>query len=303
MDINHRRSQNVQIEDYLGKKKEIVDKSLKKYIPPKDIYPNQIHEAINYSIFNGGKRLRPILAIAVCEMLSESSRKVLPAACAVELVHCSSLLLDDLPCIDNDDYRRGKPTCHKVFGENITILASYAMLSLAFEIVADNLNINKDKITKIVASLAHSAGSKGLVGGEVSDIISEGGRCNRKILEYIHMHKTAMLIEASVYIGAITGNADKNELKSLTKYGRDVGLAFQVADDILDITSSFKKMGKKTKKDAVLKKATYPSLYGIDKSIKILQKLKQDAVSHLVVFGKKACILEGIADYVASRTN
>lgn len=278
MDINHRLTQI----------KKLVDRALKKYLPSENTYPPQLHKAMRYSIFNGGKRIRPILAIATCQMLGGPIQRVLPPACAIELIHCSTLILDDLPCMDNDDYRRGKPTCHRVFGEDTAILAGYAMILLAFEILSTHLKTPPEKTIRIISHLAHAAGSRGLTGGQVIDLASEGKRINKKTLEYIHLHKTAMLIEASVYTGAIIGNATKRQLERLTNYGRKIGLAFQIADDLLDISGDKKKV-------------TYPGIYGVSKSREILQKLKKEAISNLSTFGKRADILRGIADYVISR--
>lgn len=278
------------INKYLPTKKAVIDKALRKLMPAKNSFPNSIHKAMHYSIFNGGKRIRPILAIAACETLGGNIKIALPAACAIELIHCSSLILDDLPCMDNDDYRRGKPTCHKVFGEDITILANNALLLLAFEIIGNIKSISPDKKIRIITKLARSTGSQGLVGGQIIDLESEGKTIDKKTLGYIHLHKTAMLIESSVYTGALIGNATESQLKSLSNYGRNIGLAFQIADDILDITGDFKK-------------ATYPNLYGINKTRKILQNLKKDAISNLSIFGKKADILRDIADYIINRTN
>lgn len=263
------------IKNYFAKEKKIVDKALKRYLPPKDAYPPQLHKAMYYSIFNGGKRIRPILAIAACQTLGGDIRQALPSACALELIHCSTLVLDDLPCMDDDDFRRGKPTCHRVFGEDIAILASSAHLGLAFEILGKSN-------PKIITHIAHAYGSKGLIGGQAMDLA--GGD-----LRYIHLHKTAMLIEASVYTGAIIGNATKKQLAALTRYGRAIGLAFQISDDLLDVGSDKSE------------KATYPGLYGISKSKKILDSLKKEAIKNLVGFGKRAEILKGIAEYIVSR--
>lgn len=254
----------------------IIENALKKYLPPSGTYPTQLHRAMRYSVLNGGKRIRPVLAIAVCEALGGSIKHVLPAACAIELIHCSTLILDDLPCMDNDDYRRGKPSCHKAFGEDTAILASSALMGLAFEILG---KVN----SKIITYTAHAYGSKGLIGGQTVDLA--GGD-----IRYIHLHKTAMLFEASVYAGAIAGNADKKQLAALTRYGRDIGLAFQIADDLLDIKGENKE------------KATYPGLYGIKKSKKILEDLKKDAISNLAGFGRKADRLREIAEYIVKRS-
>lgn len=278
MDINQRL---IQI-------KEQVDRALKRYLPPKNTYPRQIHDAMHYSIFNGGKRIRPILTIATCQMLGGSIQIALPAACAIELIHCSTLILDDLPCMDNDDFRRGKPTCHRVFGEDIAILAGYALLVRAFEILSKNLKIPEDVKLSVIGHLADAIGSRGLIGGQVLDLEVEGKECDKKTLAYIHKHKTSMLIEASIYTGALIGNANKNQLRYLKAYGEDIGMTFQIVDDILDI-----------KED--IKKATYPGLYGVEKTKKILEDLRKDAFSNLSIFGKKADTLRGITDYIINR--
>lgn len=262
--------------------KNLVDKALTKYIPPKNTYPKKLHQAMHYSVFNGGKRIRPILAISTCRMLGGTIQKILPSACAIELIHCSTLILDDLPCMDNDDFRRGKPTCHRVFGEDTAILTGYALLVLAFEILSLYSN------EKVITYLARAVGSRGLIGGQAVDLETEEKGCNEKTLRYIHLNKTARLIEGSVYTGAIMSNANKKQLQHLSNYGRDIGLAFQISDDILDMEGD-------------IKKATYPALYGIEKTKKILKILKKRAISNLTMFGKRADVLREITDYIINR--
>jgi len=293
----------MQIKEYLKEKAKEVDLFLDKFLPPETAYPEVIHKSLRYSIFAGGKRIRPILCIAAYETVTEQPyQKIAPLFCALELVHTYSLIHDDLPCIDNDDYRRGKLTNHKVFGENIAVLAGDSLLTLAFEFLS-RAAIERNILLKIIEEFSYSIGTKGLIGGQVVDIISEGEKISKKTLKYIHLHKTASLIESSLKIGALAAGAKPKELSALGKYGQNIGLAFQVADDILDVVGNAKNMGKTLGKDEAVEKATYVKVYGLQKAKLILNDLVSEAVSALNVFREKQKPLVEIANFIAYRDN
>lgn len=244
----------------------LVELNLNRYISSKDEYPPVIYKAVKYSLFAGGKRLRPILTLLAAKACGFSYLDVMPAACAMEMVHTYSLIHDDLPAMDNDDFRRGKPTLHKKYGEAIAILAGDALLTSAFECLmmcSKNKKIKAENIIKAALELADGAGMRGMIGGQVLDITSEGKKINAQELAYLHKCKTGALIRASVLIGGILSNANKNKLELLKKFGEKTGLAFQIVDDILDVTGNEKKMGKKLRKDEKVNKATYPSVFGL----------------------------------------
>uniref|UniRef100_A0A7N0UBY3 Geranylgeranyl diphosphate synthase n=1 Tax=Kalanchoe fedtschenkoi TaxID=63787 RepID=A0A7N0UBY3_KALFE len=268
--------------------------------------PLKIHESMRYSLLAGGKRVRPILCLAACELVGGEERMAMPSACAVEMIHTMSLIHDDLPCMDNDDLRRGKPTNHKVFGEDVAVLAGDALLSFAFEHIAvSTAGVSKGRILRAVAELAKAIGSEGLVAGQVVDICSEGlPDVGLDHLEYIHVHKTAALLEAAVVLGAIMGGGSDEEVERLRKFARYIGLLFQVVDDILDVTKSSQELGKTAGKDLVADKTTYPKLLGIEKSREFAAKLNADAQAQLVGFDQeKAAPLVALANYIAHREN
>lgn len=279
---------------YLKNKKIIVDNALEKYFPKSADEPAIINSAMKYSVFAGGKRLRPILCLAACEICGGVAKNVMPTACGIEMLHTYSLIHDDLPSMDNDDYRRGKLTSHKKFGEAVAILAGDGLLTKAFEIIEP----------KVVKEIASAAGTKGMVGGQAADLQMAGsGRQaadNRKKLEYIHIHKTAKMIEVSLTAGGTIAGATKKQLQSLSNYGKKIGLAFQIADDILDIIGNKKKLGKNGS-DLKNKKLTYPSVYGMEKSKQKAEALVKSAKNDLKILGKKAFILNKIADYIVKR--
>ncbi|XP_071722434.1 geranylgeranyl pyrophosphate synthase, chloroplastic-like [Rutidosis leptorrhynchoides] len=289
---------------YMIQKATSVNEALNAAVPLRE--PKTIHEAMRYSLLAGGKRVRPMLCIAACELVGGVESMAMPAACAVEMIHTMSLIHDDLPCMDNDDLRRGKPTNHKVFGEDVAVLAGDALLSFAFEHMAvATPNVSPARILRAVGELAKSIGTEGLVAGQVVDITSEGMTdVGLEHLEFIHVHKTAALLEASVVLGAIMGGGNNEEVENLRKFARYIGLLFQVVDDILDVTKSSQELGKTAGKDLVADKTTYPKLLGIEKSKEFAEKLKRDAEEALVGFDQeKAAPLYALTYYIAYRQN
>ncbi|XP_077217158.1 geranylgeranyl pyrophosphate synthase, chloroplastic-like [Tasmannia lanceolata] len=268
--------------------------------------PETIHMAMRYSLLSGGKRVRPVLCIAACELVGGSEITAMPSACAVEMIHTMSLIHDDLPCMDNDDLRRGKPTNHKVFGEAIALLAGDALLAFAFELMATGTAVTSpEKLVRAMGELAKAIGPEGLVAGQVVDIISTGLKdVGLDQLEFIHLHKTAALLEGSVVIGAILGGGSDEEVEKLRIFARRVGLLFQVVDDILDVTKSTQELGKTAGKDLVADKVTYPKLLGLEKSREFAEQLNRDAKDQLLGFDpEKAAPLICLADYIAYRQN
>ncbi|EPS67835.1 hypothetical protein M569_06939, partial [Genlisea aurea] len=291
---------------YLAEKAAAVNTALDLAIPLRQ--PLKVHESMRYSLLAGGKRVRPILCIAACELVGGQGTAAMPAACAVEMVHTMSLMHDDLPCMDNDDLRRGKPTNHKVFGEGLAILGGDALLAGAFEHVARATaeeGIPADKIVRSIAELAKCVGAEGLVAGQVVDISSEGlESVTLQDLEFIHLHKTAALLEAAVVMGAIIGGGDDEKVEKLRKFARSIGLLFQVVDDILDITRSSDELGKTAGKDLASDKTTYPKILGLDKSRLFADKLKKVALEQLAGFDPiTAAPLLALTNYIARRGN
>jgi len=300
------------IKRYLQEKKEIVDSALEKYFPNRPdsageaVFPNSLYKAIQYSLFAGGKRIRPILSMAAFEAIGGRGDKILPFACALEMIHTYSLIHDDLPALDNDDYRRGKPTCHKVFGESIGILAGDALLTEAFKLMTDRtiqeFSIhNGGSILDVINEVAQAVGMSGMVGGQVLDIESEGKEVDFPTLQYIHTHKTGALILVSVRVGAKLGGASEETLKALTHYGERIGLAFQIADDILNVEGKAALLGKKTGSDLSRGKATYPVLLGLEESKRRGKELVELAVKAVESFGPEAEPLREIAWFILSR--
>lgn len=236
-----------------------VDKALNEYLPAAEVYPSTIHEAMRYSVFAGGKRLRPILTIAAAEAVGGSMEQVMPVACALELIHTYSLVHDDLPAMDNDDFRRGRPTNHKVYGEAMAILVGDALLTQAFEVIAGTaVKVSPDKVNQVTLEIARAAGSLGLIGGQVVDTLSEDQVIDGQVLEYIHRHKTGALFRVAVRAGAILSGASAEELAALTTYAEQMGLAFQIKDDLLDIEGDEAKIGKPVGSDVKNKKPPIP---------------------------------------------
>jgi geranylgeranyl diphosphate synthase, type II len=302
------------IKRYIKDKKEMVDSALERYFPNrpeskgKGPFPTSLYKAIQYSLFAGGKRIRPILSMASFEAVGGKGEGILPFACALEMIHTYSLIHDDLPAMDNDDYRRGKPTCHKVFGEAVGILAGDALLTEAFQLMTHQAIQELPKhrgglVLHVIHEVAQAAGMLGMVGGQVLDIESEGKEVDFPTLQYIHTHKTGALILVSVRLGARLGGASEEVLKALTRYGEGVGLAFQIADDILNIEGNATQLGKKTGSDLSRRKATYPTLLGIEESKKRAKELVEMSVNTIRSLGAEAEPLREIARFVLSREN
>lgn len=290
--------------EYLKEKGKIVEEALDRYLPKESEMPVTLHKAMRYSMMAGGKRIRPILCIASCEAVGGKAKKALPVACALEMVHTYSLIHDDLPAMDNDDFRRGRPTNHKVFGEAVAILAGDALLTEAFRIMT-NSNLRKtirpDAILDVISDLAKASGSFGMVGGQVVDMESEGIEIDLPTLEYLHTRKTGALILASIKGGAKIGEGTYEEIEALTRYGECLGLAFQIADDILDIEGNIEETGKDVGSDLERKKATYPSILGMPASKERASELIDMAIDSLRGFDEKAEPLREIAKYVVER--
>jgi geranylgeranyl diphosphate synthase, type II len=286
---------------YLNQRRDQVEAALDTSIEV--VYPEKIYEAMRYSLLAGGKRLRPILCLATCELAGGTLEMAIPTACALEMIHTMSLIHDDLPAMDNDDYRRGKLTNHKVFGEDIAILAGDGLLAYAFEYLAVHTQgVAADRLLKVVARLGNAVAATGLVGGQVVDLDCEGATdVTISTLNFIHTHKTGALLEAAVVSGAELASADANTLEKLTQYARNIGLAFQIIDDVLDITATDEELGKTAGKDLQAQKATYPSLWGVAESRRQAEQLVQEAKAALAIFGDKALPLIAIADYIIER--
>ena len=271
-------------------------------------YPERLSESMRYSLLAGGKRIRPALCLAACELVGGDMETAMPTACALEMIHTMSLIHDDLPSMDNDDFRRGKPTNHKVYGEEMAILAGDALLSHAFEYIGrETKGVDADKVLRVIVDVGKCVGSEGLVGGQVVDILSEGAgpeNVTIETLQYIHAHKTGALLEVSVTAGAILGGASEEQIGKLERYAQNIGLAFQVVDDILDCTASSEELGKTAGKDEAVGKTTYPSLVGMEESKRIAAELISKAKAELEGFdAKKVAPLLGLADYIQNRKN
>jgi geranylgeranyl diphosphate synthase type II len=266
-------------------------------------YPEKIYEAMRYSLMAGGKRLRPILCLATCELMGGPIEQALPTACALEMIHTMSLIHDDLPAMDNDDYRRGKLTNHKVYGEDVAILAGDGLLAYAFEyIAAQTRNVAPHRVLQVIARVGRAVGAAGLVGGQVVDLEVEGKPdVAIETLTFIHRHKTAALLDASVVSGAMLAGAEAEDIDRLSKYAQDIGLAFQIVDDVLDITATQEELGKTAGKDLQAQKATYPSFWGIEESKRQAQQLVDSAKAELNIYGAAALPLQAIADYITAR--
>ena len=289
------------LSQYLERNTEAVNRALDRFLPKATAKPPTIHKAMRYSLFAGGKRMRPALCLAAAEACGGDTEKAMPMACAVECIHTYSLIHDDLPAMDNDDYRRGKLTNHKVFGEGIAILAGDALLTQAFEIAAFFEPVSRYSLKDILLDLAQAAGSRKLIAGQVADLECEGKKINTSQLRYIHECKTSALLCCSVRLGGMSANCTENQLAALTDFGYHVGLAFQVIDDILDVTQTSEQLGKTAGKDVAAQKATYPAIVGLDKSRKIAQALTEKAFAALAPFKGKAVALEALASFLLNR--
>jgi geranylgeranyl diphosphate synthase type II len=289
------------LQDYLASRTTAVNRALDQFLPAATAKPVTIHRAMRYSLFAGGKRIRPALCLAAAATCGGEEADAYPLACAVECIHTYSLVHDDLPAMDNDDYRRGKLTNHKVFGEGVAVLAGDALLTQAFEIAARCKGWPRYPHQTIVLELARAAGSLQLIAGQVADLEGEGKRLSAGQLRYIHERKTSALLCCSVRLGGMSANCTPAQLKALTAFGYNVGLAFQVIDDILDVTQTSEKLGKTAGKDTKAQKATYPSIVGLEQSRKIAAQLTQRAFNSLKIFRGKAVALEALAGFLLRR--
>lgn len=281
-------------EKYLENKKNVIDEALDKYLPTEEEPTSIIYKAMRYSVFSGGKRIRPILTLAAAELLGNDSKKVIKAACGIELIHTFSLIHDDLPSIDNDDFRRGKPSNHKVFGEAIALLAGDALLVSGFDLVIKNSEvkeIKKQAVLKLIKEICFCIGTENMLGGQVEDINLKDENIKKDDLINLYMKKTAALICLSIRAGAILSGAKQNELKALTKYGENIGLAFQIIDDMLDIMQDQRDIGK----------PTYANKFGLKESKSESERLIKEAKDALDIFENKAETLKNIADYLLTR--
>ena len=290
------------IKQYFKRKAELVERELDRLLPAETETPPTIHQAMRYSVFAGGKRLRPILAIAAGEIFGASESELLPAASALEMIHTYSLIHDDLPAMDNDDLRRGMPTCHVKFGEAMAILAGDALLTQAFVTLADYETSHPDRKARVISEVAKAAATKNaLIGGQVLDMQSEGKPVSGQQLEEIHRGKTGALIRCSIRVGAILGGASEAELNALTVYGEKAGLAFQVADDLLDEIGTSEELGKTAGKDAASHKATYTALYGIHSAREMAERLCREAIAAVRNLERDTKVLESIARFIVER--
>ncbi|MCK4261528.1 polyprenyl synthetase family protein [bacterium] len=281
---------------YRDEKKKLIDEALDKYLPPESEPPEIIHRAMRSALFPGGKRLRPMLTLSAAEIVGSDSQKVLPTACALELIHTYSLIHDDLPALDNDDERRGRPSCHKAFGEDIAVLAGDALLTLAFDLLSRNgqvEGVKKEEALSIIEEITRAIGTRGMIGGQVDDLKLED--ITQPQLESIHRRKTGALMEVCLKAGAVLGGGKPREIEALSRYGQSIGLAFQIVDDILDADDA--------EKDAAggKGKTSYPAIFGLEKSKQKATELIKEAKAQLSIFGKKGKVLEEIAGLIMDR--
>jgi geranylgeranyl diphosphate synthase, type II len=294
----------VDILRYIQEQKALVDEALTRYLPGEEHYPPAIFQAMRYSVFAGGKRVRPILAIAAAEALGGTAADVLPLACALECIHTYSLIHDDLPALDDDDYRRGRLTNHKVFGEANAILAGDALLTFAFELMGDARHWPQfvpERVVQVMHEVAYAIGTFGMIGGQVVDLQMEGQDIDLPALQYIHAHKTGALIRTSVRSGAILGGGSPAAVEALTHYGTHIGLAFQIMDDILDVRGDEQLMGKALRKDDARRKATYPRLVGLAESEVRAQAAVTASIAALDIIGERGAVLRDLAHFIIAR--
>jgi geranylgeranyl diphosphate synthase type II len=289
--------------DFFQQDHAAIEAALEKLLPAEAIPPASIHRAMRYSVFAGGKRIRPILCYESAKLFASDTTPAIPVGCALEFIHTYSLIHDDLPALDNDDLRRGKATNHKVFGEAIAILAGDALLTLAFQTLA-NSAIEPARRVRVISEIAAAAGTvDGMVGGQVADIEAEKKPADAATLEYIHRSKTAALICGSIVAGAIAGGAGEQDVERLRRFGQQIGWAFQVVDDILDVSESSAALGKTAGKDQAQQKATYPALVGLEKSREIANDLETKALRELDCYGQRATRLRQLAQFLVARRN
>jgi geranylgeranyl diphosphate synthase, type II len=301
--FQHRSGGRLSTPDFFQQDHAAIEAALEKLLPPEAAPPASIHRAMRYSVFAGGKRIRSILCYESAKLFSSDPASAIPVGCALEFIHTYSLIHDDLPALDNDDLRRGKATNHKVFGEAIAILAGDALLTLAFQTLA-NSAIEPARRVRVMSEVAAAAGTiNGMVGGQVADIEAEKKPADAAMLEYIHRSKTAALICGSIVAGAIAGGATDEDVERLRRFGQQIGWAFQVVDDILDVSESSAALGKTAGKDQAQQKTTYPALYGLEKSREIANDLETKALRELDCYGQRATRLRQLAQFVVARRN
>ena len=292
------------LRDYLAAQQQVIDRELERLVPPETAPPATIHRAMRYSLFAGGKRIRPVLCVEAARTISDAPKGIETAACSLEFVHTYSLIHDDLPALDDDDYRRGKLTSHKVFGEAMAILTGDALLTLAFQTLSHMNSVGDDRKTRIIAELSVAAGTVGgMIGGQVADLEGEGKMPDARLLESIHRAKTGALLRASVRMGAIYAGADDRQLSAISSYGEHIGLAFQIVDDMLDVEQSTEALGKTAGKDAQQQKITFPAVYGLVESRRMADKERLSAHEALEMFGARAGRLRELADLIVQRTS
>ena len=292
---------SVSLKEYIKRNSERVDHALNRFLPPASTRPSVIHRAMRYSLFAGGKRLRPILAVASAEACGGRASQALAVASAVECIHTYSLIHDDLPCMDNDDFRRGKPTSHKVFGEGMAVLAGDALLTIAFEIAAASQPTSRHPQAAFVRELAHASGSLFLVAGQAADLEGEGKKISPAQLQFIHERKTSALLTCAMRLGAMSANATPARLRAVTQAGHNLGMAFQVIDDILDATKTTEELGKTAGKDQKVRKATYPSILGMKRAREEADRFTLAAHRAIRSLGSRAFRLKQLADYLLIR--
>lgn len=290
--------------DELIEKVSVVDEYLEKYLPSAEEYPQIIFEAMRYSVFAGGKRLRPIMVMEACKAFGGEWEKSMPFACSLEMIHTYSLIHDDLPALDNDDYRRGRLTSHKMFGEDVAILAGDALLHHAFETMSGAcVKQNDINSVKAMLAIAEGAGVHGMVGGQVVDVISEGKPIDKETLDFIHKNKTAAMLVGALKSGALLGGASDEEVKKIERAGELIGIAFQIQDDILDVTSTFEKLGKPINSDEKNNKVTYATMFGVEKAAEFVENMSDEAIAILKSMGDKTDFLVKLTEYLIKREN
>jgi geranylgeranyl diphosphate synthase type II len=301
--MNLMTTSSFDLKNYLSSSRALVDEALSEYLPSEKSDPAILHKAMRYSVFCGGKRLRPILALTAADVCGGDIRDAMPAACALEMIHTFSLIHDDLPALDNDDLRRGRPTCHKVFGEAMAILAGDALFAMGYEtITRHTANIGPEALANVLKTISIAVGSHGMVGGQVADLENEGNsNLDIQTIQSIHARKTGALLKASLLSGAIVASATPAQHAALEIYGEKIGLAFQIADDLLDILGDEQILGKPIGSDEKNQKATYPKLLGIDGAKEAARRATDEALSALEIFGRKAEPLKALAEYMIDR--
>jgi geranylgeranyl diphosphate synthase, type II len=296
------KTQRSSLQEYLAGQVKVIDRVLDEWVPAEAVAPESIHRAMRYSLFAGGKRIRPILAIAAARAICDDTVELENAASALELIHTYSLIHDDLPALDNDDLRRGRPTCHKVFGDALAVLAGDALLTLAFEVLSRLPGVTAQRRIWLVEELSRAAGTVGgMIAGQVHDIEGERQAPSALLLESIHRAKTGALLRASVRMGAIYAGASAAELAALSEYGEHAGLAFQIVDDVLDVEESSEALGKTAGKDEAQQKITFPAVYGLERSRRMAEEEREAAHSAIGLFGERAERLRQIADFIVKR--